>query len=148
MPDRFETTARVILTQGCCVLCAGAWNEPFVILPGGHVEDDDAHALAGLRREVQEEVGVVLATVRKLTVLGHEWQRGEDLVHEKVHLYAGTMSGFSPGYPGARRDGALVRSPEAQTVLRWASVDDLYARRVQLQPPALLPWVVQCLGRR
>ena len=141
MPDRYETTARVILTQGPCVLCAGAWARSWVTLPGGHVEDEDTHALEGLRREVQEEVGILLATVHKLTVLASQWTRGEDLVHEKTHLYAGTSRQLLLG-------GTLIRSPEAKTVLRWASVDDLVTGRVQLQPPALLPWVVQCMGRR
>ena len=140
MPHLHETTARVILTQGPCVLCAGAWNEPFLILPGGHVEDDDAHALEGLRREVEEEVGVRLAAVHKLTVLANEWRRGEDVVHEKMHLYAATAS-------NPIGSGTFVRSPEAHTVLRWASIDDLVAGLVQLQPQALLPWVLRCMGR-
>ena len=140
MPHLHETPARVILTQGPCVLCAGAWDEPFLILPGGYVEDDDAHALEGLRREVEEEVGVRLAAVLKLTVLANEWMRGEDVVHEKMHLYAATASGPIGG-------GPFVRSPEAHTVLRWASVDDLAAGLVRLQPTALLPWVLRCMGR-
>ncbi len=140
MADLFETTARVILTQGPCVLCAGAWNEPFLILPGGHVEDGDVHALEGLRREVEEEVGVRLAVVRKLTILANQWLRGDDVVHEKMHLYAAMASSPIGGSP-------FVRSPEAHTVLRWASMYDLTAGLVQLQPLALLPWVLRCMGR-
>jgi hypothetical protein len=54
----YEPTARVILTQGPCVLVATCHGENFSILIGGHIEkDDDVHALAGLRRECRDQAG-------------------------------------------------------------------------------------------
>ena len=138
MGDLYETTARAILTMGPMVLCAGAWDESFCHLVGGHV-DRGEHALEALRREWYEEVGVPLATVVKLTTLPNVWKRQGDTVHETLHLYAATTQ-----QPVV---GALPSSPEARTVLRWASVDDLVQGRVRLQPPALLPWVVRVAAR-
>lgn len=139
MGDVYETTARVILTSGPLVLCAGAWDEDFCVLPGGHVEPGE-HALQTVRRELYEECDLSLASVVKLTVLPNLWTRGTDLVHETMHLYAAATRGVL--------GGPLPRSPEARTALRWASVDDLLQGRVHLQPPALLPWVVRVAGRQ
>jgi 8-oxo-dGTP pyrophosphatase MutT (NUDIX family) len=138
--DRYEITARVILMQGPCVLCAGKGSEDFAVLPGGHVDGGDAHTLEAVRREVYEEIGVPLSQVRKLTVLPALWSRNGDLVHETLHLYAAATTVPLLG-------GALPRSPEPGTLLRWVSVDDLTYGRVHLQPYSVLPWVIRCARR-
>ena len=135
--DVYETTARAILTQGTLVLLAGKASEDFWILPGGHVEEGE-HALEAVRRECWEEIGTALADLRKLTLLPSIWTRRGDVVHETMHLYAATV----------RRGptGVLPSGPERQTLLRWASVDDVYAGRVALVPVAVWPWVVRVAG--
>lgn len=138
MTDRYETTARGMLTLGSCLLVCHAAREDFAILPGGHV-DPGEHAVQALRREWYEEVGMPLATLVKLAVLPNIWMRHGDMIHETMHLYVVTTRDILAG--------ALPPSPETGTLLRWASVDDLITGRVRLQPPALLPWVVRVAGR-
>lgn len=137
--DVYETTARAILTQGPVVLVAGKTTESFYVLPGGHVEAGE-NPLEAVRREVEEEVGEMMSALRKLTVLPNLWmKRGGDMVHEIMHLYAAAVR--------QRPTGVLPRSPERQTVLRWATIDDIYAGRVVLVPSAVWPWIIHSAGR-
>ena len=139
MADLHETTARCILLYGPMVLCAAGAREPFVHLPGGHVEPGET-VLQAVHRELGEEIGHSVRHLRKLAVLANTWPRKHDTVHETMHLYAGW---FMP-----KVSGCLPRSPEEGTRLQWATIDDLYARRVFLQPPSTWPYIIQAAQRR
>ena len=144
MRDVYESTARALIVFGPLVLCAAGVGERFYHCVGGHIEPGET-PLRAVIREVQEEIGLPPGNQiiwRALTVLPALWQRGTDLVHETLHLYAAT--GFAPAW---KQWEPLPLSSERQTQLRWASVDDLVYRRVVLQPPALLPWIIHLRGR-
>jgi hypothetical protein len=80
-----------------------------------------------------------VSAVTKLAVLPNTWMRNGDTVHEIMHLYAGKSS--------TPLRMPSMRGPEVQTILTWASADDLVQRRVVVEPVAVLPWILRCLGR-
>lgn len=88
---RKESTARGIILQGNALLVCQGMGESFVHLPGGHLEAGETPADA-LRRELQEEAGIIARSMSALGILHTRWPRfdiarGFVEVHETLHLY-------------------------------------------------------------
>ena len=135
-----ERTARGIYLFGGCVLVTRAGDEPFWILPGGHV-DPGEHSAQALRREWQEEVGVPLANIVRVSTVESSWRRGGlatgDVVCEHCTLYRVTLSRLLPE--------GIFRRNEPQLRFRWAILGNLIEE--QVTPLAVIPWIWQVAGR-
>lgn len=96
-------------------------REPYVVYPGGGLEDSDPTALAGLWRELEEELG-----------LGPDQVMLTDSVleHEGQFYYLGVaneeFNGLTIGGPEAERDVAESGSYTPE----WFPIDRLEAHRV------------------
>jgi A/G-specific adenine glycosylase len=86
-----ERDGRVLLQERPAGgLLAGLWE-----FPGGKVEPGEG-LTAALRREVREELGVEVDSVRRLTTVRHAYTRFEATLHAfRCRIAAG--SGFEPG---------------------------------------------------
>ncbi len=63
-----------------------------VALPGGHLDDEDASALAGAFRELEEEVSIRRSEVELFGSLGHF----PTINHRDIEVFAGLWHGTGP----------------------------------------------------
>jgi len=120
-----DLIARAVIVRGNALLVNGNFNkktgEPYVALPGGHV-DPGEHCTLALKREIEEElaasceVGALLFVVEDIYP-GRE--TSEKQRHELTLFFEATLSGET-----TRADGTL-ESPEQWKRFHWLPLADL-----------------------
>lgn len=98
----------------------GCWETP-----GGYI-DEAEHPEAAVRREVREELGLVVANVRLFDVFVDEWAPGQ-WVQNTVYV-------VSPGDTDVR--------PDPREVVEWAwfSIDDLPSPMASTEAERIIAW--------
>jgi 8-oxo-dGTP diphosphatase len=117
---QIELIVRAVITDGSRLLLAQSVGEEWYFLPGGHVEHGEP-AVAALRRELQEELGVRRVHVGGMLAVietGYTDERGD---HHEVNLVHRVSV-----------DDATDVSKEEHLRFRWLEMSEL--DRVELRP--------------
>jgi len=135
-----EKTARGILVYGQSILVSAAIDEPFWILPGGHIDPGET-PLQALKREWMEEVGVSIQRIVPVAMLQTRWRRGGllqgDLVQETLHLFwIKDLLQLPLG---------IFRGPESSLRFRWVMATQLITENVL--PLEAIYWIQDVVGR-
>jgi len=140
MGDMMESGQIEVLARGVCVmddrlLVCRTKGEANTYLPGGHVEFRE-EAAAGLRRELQEELGISCVVESFLGVVEHAFiQKGEQ--HCEVNLV------FAINAPGLSSESAPA-SKEDHIEFAWLSVPGI--AESDLEPKPLRDLIPQWLA--
>ena len=135
MERQVERTARAIISLGSYVLLCRGKDEQYWHIPGGHCENGEAPADTVIR-EIREETGREVASLRYITTLPNDFDKAGVHIHEEMALYKATVS------PVLQEDPA--QSKEAHLIFAWVPLADLARHRIL--PPAVVPYILFVAG--
>lgn len=116
-PGHITCTGLVLAPDGERILLVHHRRLNRWLLPGGHVEPDDASIAEAARREVVEETGAVLLPGEPAALIGADVHGIPSNGREPYHLHHDLL------FPFRATSGALQASPESRAVA-WCTPAD------------------------
>lgn len=126
-----QSCRQILLARGLVIvyhkiLVAHFRDEPYVFLPGGHIECGEA-AVAALRREFHEELGATALVRKYLGAIEHQFPHENELIHEINHV-------FHVDIPSLNGD-VVPDSLERDLDFAWHPLESII--EIDLRPPPL-----------
>jgi len=121
----FHLIARAVILNDDHVLLAHKKGMSHTFLPGGHINIGES-AVAALKREIDEELGLKLDVEGYLGAVEASWEGGGAEQFEINHIFKASINGAC--------SSSLLKSQEDHLEFLWSSIDDLYANNMLPHP--------------